>query len=71
MACDNQTLIELTATDGFPALSSRDKLICLASVYGTAAGYANAQTALDAASTNGYHALSDADLDKAFLAAIC
>ena len=71
MACDSTTLVALSATDRLPALSDRDRMICLASVYGTAAGYSTAQAALNAAKANGYAGLSDADLDKAFLAAIC
>ena len=70
MACDAATLEALIATDKLPELSDRDRLMCLAAVYGQAAGQ-NAQQALDSAYQNGLSKLSDRDLEQAFLAAIC
>lgn len=70
MACDAQTLENLLTVDGYSELSSRDKLMCLAAVYGTAAGL-NATTAMALAASNGYLGLADDALDQAFLAAIC
>ena len=72
MACDAKTLEALAvATDKYNGLSDRDRLICVASVWGSAAGFANAQAAIDQANVLGLDALSDRDLQAAYLAAIC
>lgn len=71
MACDVQTVADLIAADKLPALSERDRLICLAYVYSVNAGVANAQAAVLLARQAGMSKLSDADLEKAFAAAIC
>lgn len=71
MACDAQTLEALAVLNKNPALSDRDILICTASVYGSAAGYANAQVAINAAYSFKLQGLSDADLEKATLAVLC
>lgn len=70
MACDAATLEALIATDKLPQLSDRDRLMCLAAVYGGAAGY-TAQTALNAAYADGFAKLSDRDLEETFMAVIC
>jgi len=72
MACDAATLEALSVlTDKNTRLSDRDRLICLASVYGTAAGYANSQVAINAAYANLYQRLSDRDLLMAFQSQVC
>lgn len=71
MACDADTLEALTHADGLEKLSDRDILICTASVYGTAGGFATAQLALNNAYAMGMSKLSDADLEKTWEAAIC
>jgi hypothetical protein len=71
MPCDADTLEALTHADGIAKLSDRDILMCLASVYGTRAGFATAQLSLNNAYTMGMPKLSDADLEKCWLAAIC
>lgn len=71
MACDSQTLENLTKADGLNKLSQRDLLICLASVFGSRAGLADAQTALNLAYTNKLQGLSDRDLLAALEAALC
>lgn len=70
MACDAATLEALLSADKLPQLSDRDRLMCLASVYGQAAGL-TAQQAMNLAYQNGLSKLSDRDLDEAFLAIIC
>lgn len=71
MACDSTTLENLIHADGLTKLSQRDLLICLASVYGTRAGYASARAAINAAYSSKLQKLSDRDLMAAFEAAIC
>ena len=72
MACDAATLEALAvATNKENGLSDRDRLICTASVYGAAAGFANAQAAVNQAMATGLAELSDRDLDAAWLAATC
>jgi hypothetical protein len=71
MPCDSTTLEALTHVDGLEKLSDRDILMCLASVYGTRAGFTTAQLALNNAYAMGMPKLSDADLEKAWLVAIC
>jgi hypothetical protein len=71
MPCDAQTLENLNATDKLASLSDRDLLMITASLYGTAAGFATAQSALNNAYVQGMSRLSDADLEKAWLAAVC
>lgn len=71
MACDVQSVADLIAADKLPALSDRDRLMCLVMIYATYAGAVNAQAALDLAYQDGLSKLSDSDLDKALLAAIC
>lgn len=71
MACDAATLEALQYLNKQSALSERDTLICLASVYGTAAGYANAQVAVNAAATDGLARLSDRDLLMCFEGVVC
>lgn len=70
MACDSKTLETLLSVDALPELSDRDRLICLASVYGTAASL-TAQTALNLAYTNGLSKLSDRDLDDVLASVLC
>ena len=71
MACDVTTLENAAYANGLPKLSEHDTLICLASIFGTQAGFANAQAALNAAYAHGLTKLSEADLWRAFEAAIC
>lgn len=71
MACDATTLAALAAANGLSGLSDRDLLMCLASIYGSAAGNTTAQAAVTAAATAGMARLSDGDLEKCFEAAIC
>ena len=72
MACDAQTLEALAvASNKENGLSDRDRLICTASVYGTMAGFANAQAAVNQAMATGLAGLSDRDLEAAWLAVIC
>ncbi len=70
MACDAATLEALLSADKLPSLSDRDRLMCLAAVYGGAAGF-NAQQAINKAYQDGFSQLSDRDLDEVFLAIIC
>ena len=71
MACDSTTLVNLIQVDGLAKLSQRDLLICLASIYGTGAGFSTASAALANAYTQKLQGLSDRDLEAAYLAAIC
>lgn len=71
MACDAATLEALQSANGYPELSRIDVLMCLAAVYGAAAGFSTAAAALNQAAANGYFALSDDQLDQCYLAAIC
>lgn len=71
MACDAATLEALQYLNKQSALSERDTLICLASIYGTAAGYANAQAAMNAAAVDGLARLSDRDLLMCFEGVVC
>lgn len=71
MACYSTTLENLIQADGLAKLSQRDLLICLASVYGTAAGFSTASAALANAYSQKLTGLSDRDLWAALLAAIC
>ena len=71
MACDSNTLVALNATDGLAKLSDRELLMITANIYSTAAGFATAQAALNNAYVQGMRKLSDADLEKAWLAPIC
>lgn len=71
MACDAQTLEALAVlTNKYLALSDRDRLMCLANVYGVAAGLI-AQHAVVLAKNQGLPRLSDRDLEAALLAVIC
>jgi hypothetical protein len=72
VACDAATLEALAVLSNKEnGLSDRDRLICTASVYGAAAGFANAQAALNQAAANGFFALSERDLRATFLSIIC
>lgn len=71
MACDSQTLENLIHADGLDKLSQRDLLVVLASIYGSSAGFANAQLALNNAYAMGMPKLSEHDLWMALEAAIC
>lgn len=72
MACDSQTLEALAVlTNKENGLSERDILICTASVYGTAAGYADAKTAVAAAATNKLAGVSERDLRAITLSLLC
>lgn len=72
MACDAATLEALAVlTNKENGLSHRDILICLASVYGTFAGFGSAVVARAVASMTKLPRLSDRDLDMAFLQTIC
>lgn len=70
MACDAATLEALLNADKLPSLSDRDRLMCLAALFGSGAGL-NAQTALNQAYADGLAKLSDQQLDQAFLSVIC
>ncbi len=70
MACDAATIQALLVSNGYAKLSDYDALVCLAYVYGNAAGY-TAQQSVTAAASNGYAKLSDRDLDTALLKALC
>lgn len=70
MACDAQSLATLSATNKYPALSERDRLICTAKVFAATAGVATAQLAVTLANTYGYSKFDDGRLQEAFLAAI-
>lgn len=69
MACDVKTVENLLAANGYHALSNYDRLVCLAGVFGTLAGF-TAQQAITQAEANKYGALSDEQLDQAFLASL-
>ena len=72
MPCDAATLEALAvATDKENGLSDRDRLICTAYVYGAAAGFANAQAALNQAAADGLFRLSAHDLRACYLSVIC
>lgn len=71
MACDAATLEALIHADGLDKLSQRDLLIVLASIYGSSAGFATAQAALNNAYAMGMPKLSAHELWMAFEAAIC
>jgi hypothetical protein len=71
MACDATTLAALAAANGLSGLCEHDLMVCLASIYGQAAMYANAQVAVNAAAAAGMAKLSEADLWKCLEAAIC
>jgi hypothetical protein len=70
MACDAATLEAILSADKLPQLSDRDRLMCLASVYGTSAGLTG-QQALDLAYQDGLAKLSDRELEEVFLSVIC
>lgn len=71
MACDAASLIAAALGNNLEGLSARDQLICLASIYGGQAGYANATVAVAAAYASGLAKLSDRDLEAAYLSVIC
>jgi hypothetical protein len=72
VACDSSTLEALAvATNKENGLSERDILVCTASIYGIAVGFANAQAALNQAAADGLFALSERDLRACYLAVIC
>lgn len=70
MSCSAQDLEALLSTDKLPQLSDRERLMCLAALFGAGAGL-TAQTALNLAYSDGFAQLSDQQLDQAFLAVIC
>lgn len=72
MACDAATLAVLIGpTDGLSKLSDYDLLVCLASIYGSNAGFSTAQAALTNAVAMGMMKVSDHDLQAILEAAIC
>jgi len=70
MACDSATLEALLSTDQLPQLSDRDRLMCLAALFGAGAGL-NGQQALNQAYADGFAQMSERELEEAFLAVIC
>jgi len=66
---DVQTIVNTVYTQKQEQLSQRDLRLCLAGVYGNATGNTAAKAAVLAAS-NHYAALSDDQLDQAFLAVL-